>query len=44
MAEENIITWNMMNWVTVVAMVVIMGIGAWIGIAIWKKVTTPAGG
>ncbi len=38
MAEEKIITWNMINWVTVVAMVVTMGIAAWIILAIFKKI------
>ncbi len=38
MAEEKIITWNMINWVTVVAMVVTMGIAAWIALAIFKKI------
>ena len=41
---ESIITWNMINWITVISMVVIGFLTIWIGIGIYKKIVGDTGG
>ncbi len=41
---ESIITWNMINWITVITMVVIGFLTIWIGVGIYKKIVEGAGG